>query len=194
MGIVVILSSFACLDKVLTLNSHYARLFYEMGVNCKDHCPLSKQEEYFRKAVFYDPNMRQAYYFLGEVYEKKGDRKKAFQSFLKALDRRSGRTYSKVGMYYFQKKEFELAVRHFWSADADVNYYIGKIFEMKGQYQSAEYHYMAAHNFDPQNARAYLRRGLIHYRFGHYIAAEEEVAALYALKKKYLGGPTERFN
>lgn len=135
-----------------TLNPHYGKVFYKLGLECQDGCGLEEQLSYFRKAVFYDPNLTDAYHQLGVIYGKKGQHEKEIESYKKAaqLNHADGEAYFKLGLYCFQKEELDYALRYLSQSDRykpgsyDTFYYMAKAYDRKGMYKEAVHHYVTA--------------------------------------------------
>jgi len=133
-----------------TLNPHYGKVFYKLGLECQDRCSLNKQLFYFQKAVFYDPNLTDAYYRLGIIYGRNGQHKEKIESYRKVtqLDHFNGEAYFQIGFDHFQKGEFDYAIRYFLQSDRyksnahDVFYYLAKTYDSKGMYKEAVYYYV----------------------------------------------------
>lgn len=132
----------------MTPNLYYGKVFYKLGMECQDKCSLDKQLSYFRKAVFYDQNLKDAYYQMGIIYGKQGQVEKeiVFYKKLAALDHANADVYSKVGRYYFEKGEWDYALRYFLQADRyksidEVVYWIAGMYENKGKYKEAIFQY-----------------------------------------------------
>lgn len=134
-----------------TLNLHYGKVFYKLGLECPDKRGLNKQLSYFQKAVFYDPNLTDAYYQLGIIYGKKGQNEKEFTSYKKvaALEHVNADAYFKVGRYYFEKGELDYALRYFLQSNRykpgshDTFHYMAQIYEKKQMYKDAVHYYIA---------------------------------------------------
>ncbi len=134
----------------MTLNSHYGKVFYKLGLECQNKCSLNKQLSYFQKAVFYDPNLTDAYYHLGIIYGKQGQNEKEFTSYKKvaALEHVNADAYFKVGRYYFEKGELDYALRYLLQSkryrpgEHDTFYYMAQIYEKKQMYKDAMSYYV----------------------------------------------------
>lgn len=133
-----------------TINLHYGKAFYRLGRECQDKCGLNEQLSCFQKAVFYDPNLIDAYYRLGIIYGKQGQNEKEFMSYKKvaALDHTNADAYFKVGRYYFEKGELDYALGYFLQSNRykpgehDTFYYMAQIYEKKQMYKDAVYYYV----------------------------------------------------
>ncbi|MBI5415686.1 MAG: hypothetical protein HZA29_02615 [Candidatus Omnitrophica bacterium] len=119
-------------------------------MECQNKCGLNKQLSYFQKAVFYDPNLTDAYYQLGIIYGEKGQNGKESTSYKKvaALDYANADAYFKTGLHYFSKGEFDYALRYFLQSDRydpnsdDMVYYMAETYYKKKMYREAVFHYM----------------------------------------------------
>lgn len=131
-------------------NPRYGKIFYRLGLECEKECTTNKRLYYFKRAVFYDPNLSDAYYHLGTIYGRDGRHKEEIEAYKKAvqLDHTNGEAYFKVGLDYFQKGEFDQAIRYFLQSDRqkpsehDTFYYLAKAYDQKGMYTEAAYHYV----------------------------------------------------
>ena len=135
-----------------TLNPHYGKVFYKLGLECQNKCSPNKQLSYFRKAVFYDPNLSAAYHQLGIIYGNKGQHEKEIESYKKAaqLNHADGEAYFKLGLYCFQKGELDYALRYLLQSNRykpgsdDTFYYMARAYDKKGMYEEAVHHYVTA--------------------------------------------------
>ncbi len=131
-------------------NPRYGKIFYRTGVECEKKCAANERIYYFKRAVFYDPNLSDAYYQLGAIYEQEGRHKEAIEAYKQAvqLDYTNGEAYFKVGLSCFQKGEFDRAIRYFLQSDRrkpsahDTFYYLAKAYDRKGMYLEATYYYV----------------------------------------------------
>lgn len=136
-----------------TLNPYYGKIFYKLGMECQvdSSCSFGKQLSYFKKAIFYDPNLSDAYYQLAMIYGKNGQHKEEIESYEKValLDHTNGQAYFNVGSHYFQNGELDYALRYFLQSNRykagshDTFYYMARIYEKKQMYKDAVPYYGA---------------------------------------------------
>ena len=134
----------------MTPDPYYGKVFYRLGLECQNKCSLNKQLVYFRKAVFYDPNLSDAYHQLGIIYGNKGQHEKEIESYKKAaqLNHADSEAYFRLGLHYFQSGELDYALRYLSQSDRykpgsdDTFYYIAKTYDKKGMYKDAIRHYI----------------------------------------------------
>ncbi len=133
-----------------TINLHYGKVFYRLGLECQNKCSFDEQLSYFQKAVFYDPNLINAYYQLGIIYGRNGQHKEEIESYKKVvqLDHTNGEAYFKVGLHYFQDGELDYALRYFLQSNRykpnspDTYYYMAHIYDRQEMYKEAVFQYM----------------------------------------------------
>lgn len=132
----------------MTPNLYYGKVFYKMGMECQYKCSLDKRLSYFRKAIFYDQKLKDAYYQMSIIYGKRSQVEKeiVFYKKLAALDHTNADVYYKVGRYYFEKGEWDYALRYFLQADRyksvdEMVYWIAGMYENKGKYNEAIFQY-----------------------------------------------------
>ena len=139
-----------------TLNPRYGKVFYKLGRECQNKCRLNKQLSYFQKAVFYDPNLNDAYYQLAIIYGKKSQHKEEIESYRKVvqLDYSNAQAYFNVGLHYFQNGELDYALRYFLQSDRykpeshDTTYYMAIIYDKKAMYNKAALLYLKLVSWD----------------------------------------------
>lgn len=148
------------------INPHYGKVFYRLGLECQNKCSLNKQLAYFRKAVFYDPNLSDAYHQLGVIYGKKGQHEKEIESYKKAaqLNHADSEAYFRLGLHYFQAGELDYALRYLSQSDRDkpgsddTFYYIAKTYDKKGMYKDAIHYYISLiSNSSPRSPEIFER-------------------------------------
>lgn len=148
------------------LNSHYAEVFYNWSVQCVVNCPPKERLKYLKRALLYNPNFSDAHFQLGKVYEELGYNEKAIGAYRRAaeLDHSHQKAYFQVGYHYFKEGELDVALRYLAQAyrqgnAAEVNYYLGRIYEERKDYKQAVYYYglitdHQSHYYHPALARA----------------------------------------
>lgn len=127
----------------------YGAVFYKMGLQCGDDCDQKKKLRYFQKAVYYDNTLIDAHYQLGVEYEKLGNNSKALESFSKAasLSHKHSLAYYKAGRQHFSNGDLTYALRYFLRSyrqggyPKDINHYIARIYDQRGEYELAAAHY-----------------------------------------------------
>ena len=154
-------------------NEHYAQVFYQQGNDC-EACPLTQQILLAEKAIYHDPAFSNGYTRLGYLFTKdhRSAEAIAFHQEAILLDHRNRFSLIALGIYHFQRQDLDRALRYLMAAQAvtgygdSLNYYLGRIFERKGDVQKASWHYLRAYQFNPQNMNALARMGSIDYRNG----------------------------
>ncbi|MBI3617423.1 MAG: tetratricopeptide repeat protein [Candidatus Omnitrophica bacterium] len=134
----------------MTPNPYDGKVFYRLGLECQNKCSLNKQLAYFRKAVFYDPNLSDAYDQLGAIYNKEGQYKQKIKSYQRVvqLDHTNAEAFFNVGLYYLQKGELDYALRYLLQSNRyrpgsdDTFYYIANAYDQKGMYEKAAFYYI----------------------------------------------------
>lgn len=130
-------------------NTHYGKVFQRLALECQGECDTNKRFYYFQKAVYYDPNLSDAYYQLAIMYGNQGRYEREIESYKKVteLDHRNHRAHFKIGLYHFLKGELEGALRYFLQSQRyqhdshDTYYYMGRLYEQKGMYEEAVIRY-----------------------------------------------------
>ncbi len=132
-------------------NPRYGKVFYALGRECEENgCATNTQVYYFKRAVFYDPNLSDAYYRLGKIYGRNGQHGKEIEFYQKAgqLDHTNAEVYFQMGLDHFQKGELDHAIRCLLQSDRrkpsspDTFYYLARAYDEKGMYKEAAYYYV----------------------------------------------------
>jgi len=148
---------------------HYAKLFDHMRENCElNQCPLEEKLTFAQKTVYHDPEFRKGYTYLAHLYEEIDNGEQAYQFHKKALqlDHRNRDSLFSLGVYYFDSKKLEQALRylnHAYSQSTrgdNLNYYLGRIYEKKGDYKKAFQFYTRAYQLGRDNM-ALARLGIM---------------------------------
>lgn len=166
-GLIVLVLAYV-IQVRLRPNAHYAFVFDNMGENCeRSHCPLSHRISLAQRAVYHDPSFSNGFSRLGNLYILKGDILVAMKHHEKAvlLDNQNKGSLLQLGIYHFNNNELDKAWRYFNHSYSiagfgdELNYYLGRIYEKKGVYQQASWHYTRAYQFNPDNLLAFARLG-----------------------------------
>lgn len=185
-----------------TINPHYGKVFYKLGMECQNKCSLNKQLSYFRKAAFYDPTLGDAYYQLALIAEKNRDDATALQFYKKAaeLDFTKYVAYFKVGVDYFKNRQWDYAIRYFKQSIrykhnfSEAYYYLGRIYAIKEDYQSAIWHYEHAMDMKGDDLlEVYLRMGVVYHLWGSEAMALNYENKLRDLENNDLADQLKRF-
>jgi len=126
-------------------NKHYGKVFFKLGLQCQDECSPKKKFRYFKKAIYHDPNLFDAYYHMGVIYGQQKNYGKEIEYYEKAikLDHNNADAYLKVGLYYFQKGEFDYAIRYLLQFDSlvhdryDIYHFLAQAYEKSEIYEKA---------------------------------------------------------
>ena len=192
---------FFCYLQRITLNPRYGAIFYKVGKDCF-YCSFEKKVNYFQKAVYFDPNLINAFYGLGELYEAHEDRGKALEHYLKAaaLDHTFGEAYFKAGVLYFQDGFPSYALRYLKQAyqsmpkDAKVNYYLARVYESGKRYADAiEYYQRINCSRLDKCAQAFARLGVLYHLVKNENAVLNKISDLRNLQRDDLAGQLQQF-
>jgi len=158
-----------------TKNPRYGKVFYEFARKCShdDKCHIDKQIQYYRKAVFYNPNLPNPLHQFGIFLETNGKEDKAFDLYKKACFADFQYTYAQIdlGRFYLRKGKIQLAKRHiaigykYRNAYNRVlaNYYMARIDEEEKNYKRALGLYEAASSNRPEIGIFHFKVGLMSY-------------------------------
>jgi len=147
---------------------NYAKVFDHMGNNCNQNsCSHLKRLELARKAVYHDPSFSDGFTRLAYLLEKKGDLKLALRYHEKAviLDHKNDSSLVRLGIYHFNDNELDKALRYLKHAysfsgwGSSLNYYLGRIYERKGDFRKAGAHYLYSYHHNINNLLALARLG-----------------------------------
>jgi len=127
----------------------YSKVFYKMGVECKNRCGQDNQLEYFKKAIYYNPSLSGAYYQIALIYERMGDDAKSLEYFRRVaeLDHENVLAAYHVGRQHFREGSYEHSLKYFLRCykhrpcPDDVQYYLARIYDQKKEYFQAAHHY-----------------------------------------------------
>ncbi len=112
------------LERALTLDSKYARVFFNLGeayfhLSLKNRDPeiFNKSFDIFKKAIEIDPNYPAPYCSLGEHYMQTGNLDEAIQSWKKALELQPDidRVIYLLGLAYMGKSDKVKALGYFYT-------------------------------------------------------------------------------
>lgn len=127
----LLLLSFIFLSSCATTNpaqnKRESLIYYEMGRNIvyhKDIKALPQAFTYLEHARKLDPSNPQIYYMIGMAYRLRGEREKAKNYFLQAIerDKKFGDAYNALGIAYAEDNEFEKAIQCFTKLIDDPTY------------------------------------------------------------------------
>jgi len=146
-----------------TRNPKYSDVLIALGKETQGTDSLN----YFKKAIFHDPSKAEAYRQLGKRYGEMGDRANEIQYYKKAVshDLMLFNTLSELGLYYFHKGIYQEAFRYFNQARASAGlfsqafagtyFYLGALFDIRGEYISSFLSYLTAIDLDQSYSKAY---------------------------------------
>ncbi len=185
-------------------NSHYGKIFYKRARQCDINCSITKQKDYYEKAIYHNPYLSDAYYRLGILSEEEEDEAQALHWYKKAasIDHTHTEANMKVGIQYFEEKNFEKALRHLLLSDKYVrdftdgrdNVYLGRIYERRGEYDLARKQYSKSIATGGRSDRAFIGIGAMHHLLGEHQEAFDQVVILPLQHKKFeLGRQLENF-
>jgi len=192
---------FYCYAERTERNPKYGRIFYRLGLECLEKCELNEQLRYFRKAVYYDPNISDAYYHLGIVYGKKGKVKREIENYGKAaqIDPTHDKAIQKLGIHYYEEGNLHQAIRylnqafHLGKDFARTNYYLGRTYESKKEYKKAAGYYQKAYRYNQDFMEAYMRAFALNHLVGDDFYALRQVEKLRHFKKNHLAQQLEDY-
>ena len=123
-----------------------ARDFFDKGVMLQQSGHLDRAAHFYKRSIDFQPTAR-AHTFLGWIYSLKGFYNKAIDECRKAieLDPDYGNPYNDIGAYLLQLHKYDEAKDWLARALAAPNYKnycypnlnLGKIYEFKGQWETA---------------------------------------------------------
>lgn len=136
----------------------------------------------YEKALEYDPNYKEAYYYAATIYGDLGDEKKALEYLMKVveLDPEDFIAYNDIGSIYEGQGKLELAKKYLEkSIDINSSYYLshfnlGVVYKAIGDYDKAIYEYKLAGQFSDEHY-IYLNMSAIYIEEGKF---EESVEIL----------------
>lgn len=131
----------------------------------------------FKEAQKLDKENQEVFVYLGKAYMAKGADSKALQQFDKEIDLygRAGyarenklleEAYFQGAVIYWKRKKYDKAAEYIRGAleigrtDADNHFLLGRIYLVKGLYDSAELKFRDALRFDPKHPDAHYGLGL----------------------------------
>jgi tetratricopeptide (TPR) repeat protein len=150
----------------------YSLQAYQRNKVWKDELSL------WNDAVFKSPRKSRPYSNRGLAYFKKGDFKRAFSDYLKAiqLDPNSAEAYNNRGLAYEEQGDFKQAVSDYTRAieirpkyvNSRAYYNRGHAYQSQGKFDEALSDYSEAIRLSPNFAQAYVNRGLIYRGQGNF--------------------------
>ena len=127
---------------VMTPNIKYGRVFYRYGLYEEEkNKSITRAQEFYEKAVRYNPNIAEAYYRLGRIYREKGDLNTSLIFFQKAssLTRDLTGVFEDLGSVYEQMGQYNRAITTFEEAihaspsDSAIHYKLGEVYLLNNQ-------------------------------------------------------------
>lgn len=168
----------------------YGEVFYRLGMQCEGECDPHNKVEYFEKAIYYDPQYVDAYYQLGMAYRMVNNYFEAFKKFEQAYALSGGKHYEaayQLGVHYFRHGDLDKALHLFEPIIEKVHmyklthYYIGRCYELKGNYVMPEWYYERTTLYIPSFVPGYLRHGILFALQGDWKKVAEIAEKLEAL-------------
>ncbi len=113
-----LISISSCATTNSVQNKKESIIYYEMGRNIvyhKDMEALPQAFTYLEHAKKLDPSNPQIYYMTGMAYRLRGEKEKAKNYFLQAIerDKKFGDAYNALGIIYAEENEFKKAIQCF---------------------------------------------------------------------------------
>jgi len=196
-----VLVAIYCLIERSLPNEHYGKAYYQLGIECRGKCSLTKTLHHFQTALFYDLSLYKSYYYMGDVYTQMGDQDNAMKLYHKAasLDYRNFESNYRLGSFYLEKDNIHLAYKYlkqaqkhkFWNKEID--YKMGILWEIKGDIRQALWFYREASEVMVDKEKAYRRMGEIHHIMNNDHFAKEQVDNLKKIKRLDLAQDLERY-
>ncbi len=168
----------------------YGMVFYEMGLSCGKKCDHNKRLQYYQKAVYYNPELSDAYYRSALIYEEMGNYVESLILFKKMLElnQESFLAYYKIGLHYFREGDYERALKYFFQCDKlssspnEKYYYLAQIYDQRKEYNFAVGYYIDVIFVQPELFdQAYSRLTKI------YHLIKDDDAAVHEMRLRKLG-------
>jgi len=169
---------------------HLFNLMTDAREGSKDKESFERVVANYRKVIAEDPNVIDAWFSLGNAYQREHRWKEAIEYFKKALQLKPDYDLPVINMAncYQRLGDDEAALagyEHYLTIDpknAHVRYQAGEIYLDKGDVARAEQNFTQALEIDPRVAAARNALGVIAFRRGDLVTAEREVRAALAQK------------
>jgi tetratricopeptide (TPR) repeat protein len=143
---------------------------YNQAIQLSNRGRYSDALEKYKKAINVFPQFIEAYNNMGEIYSRMGDIVNALSTYQDALKiNRNYRVLLNIGVEYFNKKEYETALKFFFesvNAKPDFiegNYYIGLIYHNKKDHINAEIYLWNVIEIDKAHVKANYLLSYIYY-------------------------------
>ncbi|HQP10557.1 MAG TPA: tetratricopeptide repeat protein [Candidatus Omnitrophota bacterium] len=200
--LVAFLIGIYCHFKKSERNPHYSKIFYKMAQECESRCRREKTRSYYRKVIYHDPNMSDAYYRLALMEEQDGNDGEALMLYKKVTELVSWNDEAdfKVGVDYFKEGAFEYAGRYFKQAVKNnyhhnkAHFYLGLIYTREKEYEKATWHYSRCEGIKNEFFYdTYLGKGILLYVQGKESSALNYVDKLVELGRGDLADQLRQF-
>jgi len=153
---------------------------------------LSKANDYYQKALEFDPNFYLAYFQLGVLQKKQGKSNTAITTLKKVLDIKPDhdKTWFTLGTAYESDGNADQAIEHYLKAielnPAYSKAYgnLGKLLTDKNDYKQAEDILKTITQIDPIYSDGFMRLGLLYLEQENYIDAAENLKISTSLDEK----------
>ncbi|MEH2000526.1 MAG: tetratricopeptide repeat protein [Nostoc sp.] len=148
---------------------HYADLNQQFALSRERQGDFKIAELYYRHAIALQPDLVQAYNYLGEVLQKQGRFNHAFKAYEEAIKIQPDYpyTYHNLGYYYEQKGEFDEAIRAYEKAlnikpDLAITHNnLGNILKALNRFDAARESYQQAIKIRPDLDYIYYNLGTL---------------------------------
>jgi len=178
--------------EAINKNPYYVAAYLGMGFSLELNGNSDEAKEYFRKAINLNFDVENAiaegYSNWGVRFLDNGNSEKAIEYFQKAIDYKSdfAVAYAWMGWAYYQKGNFDLAIKHsleaidLYSEHAGTEKVafayatMGMAYYQKENFDLAIKYCLEARRLDPEHANACAFIGMAYYRKGHYDFGKED--------------------
>jgi tetratricopeptide (TPR) repeat protein len=154
---------------------------------------LEEAKHWANKALEFNNQNYRAYYELGYIDAKKGDRTAAIADYQKAIVIQPDFAPLRrdLGMIYFQEQNFAEAAKQLAKAidlgvdDSKLHNFLGIAYSRIGQLQKAVASYQRALKLEPNRAEIHLNLAYAYQRLGQAVSAQKEYEEACRLEQKY---------
>ena len=157
-----------CFNKAMGTGALSEQVYYNLGNHYLKRRNIDKAIYYYSESILFNKDYIPPRYMLAQLYELTGKRESAVREYERILKIEMGWQKNVLNNNLFGKECY----KRFFSAKNAFNK--GFLYEKRGDLKRAMLEYDKAVELQPNFARAYYRRALIHCRSGNFRKAEKE--------------------